>query len=96
MADLSLIKKLREATGCGIADCNKALAENKDDFEKSIDWLRKKGLSSASKKAGRVASEGLVAGFLVSIRTTCITTNTMRSAMRMFLSLKYFFIGYYS
>jgi len=61
MADLSLIKKLREATGCGIADCNKALAENKDDFEKSVDWLRKKGLASASKKAGRVASEGLVA-----------------------------------
>ncbi|MFM8185985.1 MAG: translation elongation factor Ts, partial [Alphaproteobacteria bacterium] len=61
MADLSLIKKLREVTGCGIADCNKALAENKDDFEKSVDWLRKKGLASASKKAGRVASEGLVA-----------------------------------
>jgi len=61
MADLSLIKKLREATGCGIADCNKALAENNDDFEKSVDWLRKKGLASASKKAGRVASEGLVA-----------------------------------
>ena len=61
MADLSLIKKLREATGCGIADCNKALAENGDDFEKSVDWLRKKGLSSASKKSGRVTSEGVVA-----------------------------------
>ena len=61
MADLSLIKKLREATGCGIADCNKALAECGNDFEKSIDWLRKKGLSSAAKKSGRVTAEGVVA-----------------------------------
>lgn len=42
MADLKLIKRLREATSCGIADCNKALAECGDDFEKSVDWLRKK------------------------------------------------------
>ncbi len=61
MADLALIKKLREATGCGIADCNKALAENGDDFEKSVDWLRKKGLSAAVKKSGRITSEGAVA-----------------------------------
>jgi len=61
MADLALIKKLREATGCGIADCNKALAECGDDFEKSVDWLRKKGLSSAAKKSGRVTAEGVVA-----------------------------------
>ena len=61
MADLALIKKLRETTGCGIADCNKALAENKDDFEKSVDWLRKKGLSAAVKKGGRVTAEGVVA-----------------------------------
>jgi elongation factor Ts len=61
MADLNLIKKLREATGCGIADCNKALAECGDDFEKSVDWLRKKGLSAAVKKGGRVTSEGAVA-----------------------------------
>lgn len=61
MADLALIKKLRETTGCGIADCNKALAECGDDFEKSVDWLRKKGLSSAGKKSGRVTSEGAVA-----------------------------------
>ena len=76
MADLSLIKKLREATGCGIADCNKALAENKDDFEKSIDWLRKKGLSSASKKAGRVASEGLVAVCINGNKSTIIEVNS--------------------
>lgn len=61
MADLALIKKLRETTGCGIADCNKALAENADDFEKAVDWLRKKGLSSAAKKSSRIAAEGVVA-----------------------------------
>jgi elongation factor Ts len=61
MADLSLIKKLRETTGCGIADCNKALAENNNDFDNAVDWLRKKGLSSAVKKSGRVTSEGAVA-----------------------------------
>jgi len=58
---LELIKKLRESTGCGIADCNKALKENGGDLEKSVDWLRKKGLSSAVKKSGRVTSEGAVA-----------------------------------
>lgn len=76
MADLSLIKKLREATGCGIADCNKALAENKDDFDKSVDWLRKKGLASASKKAGRVASEGLVAVCINGNKSTIIEVNS--------------------
>jgi len=76
MADLSLIKKLREATGCGIADCNKALAENGDDFEKSVDWLRKKGLSSASKKAGRVASEGVVAVAISGNKASVIEVNS--------------------
>ncbi len=76
MADLSLIKKLRETTGCGIADCNKALAENQDDFEKSVDWLRKKGLASASKKAGRVASEGLVAVCINGNKSTIIEVNS--------------------
>jgi len=61
MANLSLVKKLREITGCGIADCNKALAENGNDIENSVDWLRKKGLSSAAKKTGRITSEGAVA-----------------------------------
>ncbi len=59
--NLALIKKLRDSTGCGIADCNKALLENNYDVEKSVDWLRKKGLSSASKKTSRVTSEGVVA-----------------------------------
>lgn len=60
MADLALIKKLREATGCGIADCNKALVACNDNFEDAVDWLRKKGLSSAAKKSTRNATEGLI------------------------------------
>ncbi len=76
MADLSLIKKLREATGCGIADCNKALAECADDFEKSVDWLRKKGLSSAAKKTGRVTSEGAVAVSVSGNKASIIEINS--------------------
>jgi elongation factor Ts len=64
MADLNLVKKLREATGCGISDCNRALAEVNYDFENAVDWLRKKGLSSAGKKSGRATSEGLSAVFI--------------------------------
>lgn len=76
MADLNLIKKLREATGCGIADCNKALAECSDDFEKSVDWLRKKGLSSAVKKSGRVTSEGVVAVNVEGNKASIIEVNS--------------------
>lgn len=57
----STIKELREMTGAGMMDCKKALVENKGNIQESIDWLRKKGLSSAAKKSGRVAAEGLVA-----------------------------------
>jgi elongation factor Ts len=56
----SLVKELREKTGAGMMDCKKALGEVQGDVEKAIDWLRTKGLSAASKKAGRVAAEGLV------------------------------------
>ncbi len=56
----ALVKELREKTGAGMMDCKKALGENDGDVEASIDWLRTKGLASAAKKAGRVASEGLV------------------------------------
>lgn len=76
MADLALIKKLRETTGCGIADCNKALAENGDDFEKSIDWLRKKGLSAAGKKSGRVTSEGAVAVAIDTNKAAVVEVNS--------------------
>jgi elongation factor Ts len=56
----SLVKDLREKTGAGMMDCKKALNETAGDVEAAIDWLRKKGLSAAAKKAGRVAAEGLV------------------------------------
>lgn len=57
----SLVKDLREKTGVGMMDCKKALEENNGDFEAAVDWLRKKGLSKAAKKAGRATAEGLVA-----------------------------------
>lgn len=55
------VKTLREKTGAGMMDCKKALVELNGDMEAAIDWLRKKGLSAAAKKSGRVAAEGLVA-----------------------------------
>ncbi len=54
------VKKLREATGAGMMDCKKALTEVGGDFDAGVDYLRKKGLGAASKKAGRVAAEGVV------------------------------------
>lgn len=54
------VKKLREMTGAGMMDCKKALAETNGDIESAVDFLRKKGLAAASKKAGRVAAEGVV------------------------------------
>jgi elongation factor Ts len=57
----SRVKELREKTGAGMMDCKKALTETAGDLEAAIDWLRKKGLAAAARKAGRVAAEGLVA-----------------------------------
>ena len=54
------VAKLRERTGAGMMDCKKALTENAGDFEKAIDYLRKKGIAGASKKAGRTAKDGTV------------------------------------
>jgi len=56
----SLVKELREKTGAGMMDCKGALTETRGDLEAAVDWLRKKGLAKAAKKAGRVAAEGLV------------------------------------
>ncbi|MCB9957247.1 MAG: elongation factor Ts [Rhodospirillaceae bacterium] len=56
----SLVKELRDKTGAGMMDCKKALAESDGDIEVAVDWLRKKGLAAAAKKAGRTAAEGLV------------------------------------
>src|SRR5215468_12681910 len=54
------VKELRDSTGAGMMDCKAALNETNGDFEAAVDWLRKKGLSKAAKKAGRVAAEGLI------------------------------------
>jgi len=62
MAEISasLVKALREKTSAGMMDCKKALTEAGGDLEVAVDWLRKKGLSAAAKRSGRIASEGLV------------------------------------
>ena len=57
----SMVKELREKTGAGMMDCKTALNETNADMEAAVDWLRKKGLSKAAKKAGRTAADGLVA-----------------------------------
>jgi elongation factor Ts len=59
-----LVKELRDKTGAGMMDCKKALGENDGDITKSIEWLRQKGISSAEKKAGRTAAEGLVHSYI--------------------------------
>ena len=66
MAEITanLIKDLRERTGAGMADCKKALVESEADIEKAIDYLRKKGLAKAAKKAGREATEGAVVSYI--------------------------------
>jgi elongation factor Ts len=56
----ALVKELREKTGAGMMDCKKALTESGGDLDAAVDWLRKKGLAAAAKKAGRVAAEGLI------------------------------------
>jgi len=62
MAEITatLVKELREKTGAGMMDCKRALSETSGDLEGAVDWLRKKGLAAAAKKAGRVTAEGLV------------------------------------
>ena len=61
MITASLVKELREKTGAGMLDCKKALEANNGDIDKSIDWLREKGISKAAKKADRIAAEGVAA-----------------------------------
>jgi elongation factor Ts len=64
MISAQAVKELRERTGAGMMDCKKALVEVNGDMEKAIDYLREKGLAAASKKAGRIASEGLVEAYI--------------------------------
>ncbi|MGK7913086.1 MAG: translation elongation factor Ts [Synechococcus sp.] len=62
--DAKTVKELRDKTGAGMMDCKKALVESDGNVEEAIAWLRQKGLASAGKKAGRVASEGLVESYI--------------------------------
>lgn len=64
MITAAMVKELRERTGVGMMDCKKALVETEGDIEKAIDELRTKGLAKAAKKAGRVASEGVVISYI--------------------------------
>jgi elongation factor Ts len=59
-----MVKDLREKTGAGMMDCKKALAETGGDFQKALDYLRQKGLATAAKRAGRVASEGRIGAYI--------------------------------
>ncbi len=60
MISASMVKELRESTGCGMMDCKRALTESGGDMEKATQYLREKGLAAAAKKAGRIAAEGMV------------------------------------
>ena len=77
MAEITaaLVKELREKTGAGMMDCKKALAETKGDLEGAFDWLRKKGLAAAAKKAGRVAAEGLIGLVVEGTRGALVEVN---------------------
>ena len=71
----ALVKELREKSGAGMMDCKKALSETDGDMEAAIDWLRTKGLATAAKKSGRIASEGLVAFAVDGTRGALIELN---------------------
>jgi elongation factor Ts len=64
MISASAVKELRERTGSGMMDCKRALTESNGDMEKAIEILREKGLAAAAKKAGRIASEGIVDAYI--------------------------------
>jgi elongation factor Ts len=71
----ALVKELREKSGAGMMDCKKALGETNGDMDAAIDWLRTKGLSTAAKKSGRVAAEGLVAVAVDGLKGAIIELN---------------------
>ena len=64
------VKELREMTGSGMMDCKKALTETDGDMEKAIEYLREKGLATAAKKSGRIASEGIVTAYITDDKKT--------------------------
>jgi elongation factor Ts len=71
-----MVKDLRESTGAGMMDCKQALTENDGNMEAAVDWLRKKGLSKAAKKAGRVAAEGLIAAVTKDTKGVVVEVNS--------------------
>ncbi len=72
----AMVKELRDKTGAGMMDCKQALVENNGDIEASVDWLRKKGLSKAAKKSGRVAAEGLIGAIVEGGVGTLVEVNS--------------------
>jgi elongation factor Ts len=71
-----MVKELRESTGAGMMDCKAALTETQGDMTAAQDWLRKKGLSKAAKKAGRVAAEGLIGVLVQGTRGVLVEVNS--------------------
>jgi elongation factor Ts len=71
-----MVKELRDSTGAGMMDCKAALGETNGDMEAAVDWLRKKGLSKAAKKAGRVAAEGLIGIALAGTKGVVVEVNS--------------------
>ena len=71
----SLVKELREQTGAGMMDCKKALTEADGNLQEAVDWLRKKGLSQAAKKSGRLAAEGLVGVASAPLKAAMVEVN---------------------
>ncbi|CAM5379623.1 Elongation factor Ts OS=Afipia felis OX=1035 GN=tsf PE=3 SV=1 [Afipia felis] len=78
MATISaaMVKDLRDKTGAGMMDCKQALNENNGDIDAAVDWLRKKGLSKAAKKAGRVAAEGLIGAVVSGTKGVVVEVNS--------------------
>ena len=72
----AMVKDLRESTGAGMMDCKAALTESSGDMQAAQDWLRKKGLSKAAKKAGRVAAEGLIGALTAGTRGVVVEVNS--------------------
>ncbi len=72
----SMVKELRDQTGAGMMDCKAALSESSGNLEAAVDWLRKKGLSKAAKKAGRVAAEGLIGIGLTANKGVLVEVNS--------------------
>ncbi len=71
-----MVKELRDKTGAGMMDCKSALGETGGNLEQAVDWLRKKGLAKAAKKAGRIAAEGLVAAALTATKGVVVEVNS--------------------